>query len=216
MTNTVDSSFIAVLTGDIVKSRQLEQAHYDDLLYSLNNVLSYIKEQHGENAVQLMRGDSFQVIVNDVENALCYALLIRLALKERNENFDCRISIGVGNHEAIRHRVGNSTGDAFTLSGQQLDAMKQQRLVVTSVDSYFNDKLSVLIGYLDHQVTEMTKRQCAIAYLKLKSSGLTQQDIADVFDVNRVSISRSMKAARFDLIHSTIDLFEHWVKELTL
>ena len=51
MANVVDSSLIALLTGDIAKSRQISQESYDYLRCSLNNVLSYCSEQHIDNRI---------------------------------------------------------------------------------------------------------------------------------------------------------------------
>lgn len=214
MTKAVDSSLIAVLTGDIVKSRQISQEGYDDLLYSLNNVLSYVSEQNVNNAFQLMRGDSFQLIIHDPVHAFKYALLIRLALKERDDHFDCRVSIGLSDNDVIRHQIGNSTGDAFTLSGMGLDELKSRCLQVTSLDSDFNQRIDLLVDYADHQLSQFTQRQAAIVQLKLRQPDLIQQQIADLLSAQRVSISRSLKTARFDLLEQNISYIENQIKAL--
>ena len=214
MTNVVDSSLIAVLTGDIVKSRQISQEGYDDLLYSLNNVLSYVSEQHLDNGFQLMRGDSFQLVIHDAVNAFKYALLIRLALKERDDDFDCRVSIGLGSNDVIRHQIGNSTGDAFTLSGMGLDELKNRCLQITSIDNGFNQRVGLLVDYADHQLSQITQRQAAIVQLKLRRPELIQQQIADLLSAQRVSISRSLKTARFDLLEQNISYIETQIKAL--
>ena len=214
MANVSNSSLVAVLTGDIVKSRQISQEAYDDLLYSLNNVLSFISEQHVNNGFQLMRGDSSQLIVHDPINAFKYGLLIRLALKERDDDFDCRVSIGLGNNDVIRHQIGNSTGDAFTLSGMGLDSLKSRCLQVTSLDNEFNQRVGLLVDYADHQLSQITQRQAAIVQLKLRQPELIQQQIADLLNAQRVSISRSLKTARFDLLEQNISYIKTQIKAL--
>lgn len=202
---TQQTSFVAVLTGDIVKSRQIEQTIYDDLLYSLNNVLAYVSEQHSDNAFQFIRGDSFQLVVRDAEQALKYAVLIRLSCKELDETLDCRISIGIGANDVIRHQIGNSTGDAFTLSGQGLDSLKDDYLLIRAFDEEFDHKLTLLVQYLDHQINQLTQRQAAIFLLKIREPELIQQQIADLLGAQRVSISRSLKTARYDLLAQAIE-----------
>ncbi|MCG7531647.1 hypothetical protein MHM98_09870 [Psychrobium sp. MM17-31] len=213
--NSQPISFVAVLTGDIVKSRQIEQAIYDDLLYSLNNVLAYVSQQHGDNAFQFIRGDSFQLVVHDVEQALKYALLIRLACKELEETLDCRISIGISGNDVLRHQIGNSTGDAFTLSGQGLDTLKDDRLLLRAFDKNFNRHIALLIQYVDHQMSQLTQRQAAIFQLKIRDPELIQQQIADLLGAQRVSISRSLKTARYDLLAQAIDHVSREIGGLT-
>lgn len=205
---------IAVLTGDIVRSTSIPDEEYEDLLYTLHNQLSYICNQHKHNEHQVMRGDSFQIIIHDPHNASLYALLLRTSLKERSSDFDCRISIGIGDNDVIRHTVGNSTGEAFTHSGRALDLMKNETLIISSSDNSFNEHFHLLTKYVDNQVSEMTERQCAIAYLKLKDRKLKQIDIAKLLNTKRESISRSIKAAKLDLLEEYVLLFHKKVDEL--
>jgi len=207
---------IAVLTGDIISSTSIPNAKYEDLLYTLHNQLSYICSKHQGNEHQVMRGDSFQIIIHDPENASLYAILLRTSLRERSSDFDCRISIGISKNDIIRHSVGNSTGDAFTQSGRALDLMKNETLVITSTSKYFNEHFCLLTKYVDNQISEMTERQCAIAYLKLKDKTLKQTDIAELVNTQRESISRSIKTSKLDLLEEYISLFNKKVKEVLL
>jgi len=205
---------IAVLTGDIVRSTDLSDAMYEDLLYTLHNQLTLICNYHSSNRFEVTRGDSFQVILHNSENAAKYALLIRTSLKSRNKSFDCRISIGVGHNAAIRHSIGNSTGDAFTLSGRALDIMSSDTLKVSTLNNNFNEHFALLTKYVDQQISEMTQRQCAIMYIVLKKVGaLTQGEIAEMLGANRVSINRSMKSANLALIDEYTILFSKKIKE---
>lgn len=207
---------IAVLTGDIVSSTSIPNDKYDDLLYTLQNQLSYICSKHQDNEHLIMRGDSFQIIIHDPQNASLYALLLRTSLKERSPDFDCRISIGISKNDVIRHTVGNSTGDAFTQSGRALDLMKNETLIISSSDKYFNEHFGLLTKYIDNQISEMTERQCAIAYLKLKDRTLTQANIAEELNTQRESISRSIKTSKLDLLEEYVLLFNKKVKEILL
>lgn len=205
---------IAVLTGDIVRSTDLSDSMYEDLLYTLHNQLTLICNYHPSNRFEVTRGDSFQVILHNPENSAKYALLIRTGLKSRNNSFDCRISIGIGHNSAIRHSIGNSTGDAFTLSGRALDTMSSETLKISTLNSKFNEHFSLLTKYIDQQILEMTKRQCAITYIVLKQTeALTQGEIAQRLGANRVSINRSMKLANLALIDEYTLLFSKKIKE---
>ncbi|WP_206512300.1 hypothetical protein [Colwellia sp. Arc7-635] len=180
----------AIHSGDIIRSTELSHEVYEDLLYTPHNQLAFICSINPSNKFEISRGDSFQVLVQDPENAARYALLIRTSL--RSNNYDCRINIAIGHDVSIRHTIGSSTGDAFTLSGRALDNMASDTLKVTTSLQTFNEYFGLLTKYLDHHISEMTERQCAIAYIMLKNQpSLTQKEIAELLGVNRVSINRS-------------------------
>lgn len=205
---------IAVLTGDIVRSTDLSNAKYEDLLYTLYNQLTLVCEFHPLNKFEVTRGDSFQIILHDPENAAKYALLIRTSLKSRSDDYDCRISIAIGYDAAIRYSIGKSTGDVFTLSGRALDAMSTETLKISTQNDNFNENFGLLTKYLDQQVSDMTGRQCAIAYILLKTkTSLTQGEIAEKLGASRVSINRSIKSASLTLVDEYILLFSKKIKE---
>jgi len=205
---------ISVLSGDIVRSTALSNAMYDDLLYTLHEQLTLICNDHPLNRFEVTRGDAFQVILYNPKDAAKYALLIRVGLKSRNSHFDCRISIGIGANAAIRHNIGNSTGDAFTLSGRALDSMSSETLKISTHNETFNAHFTLLTKYVDHQVSALTERQCAITYILLTKTGaLTQGNIADMLGANRVSINRSIKSANLSFINEYILLFAKKTEE---
>ncbi|MCY7296631.1 hypothetical protein [Alteromonas sp. a30] len=214
---TQKNKAIAVLSGDIIRSTELPHEVYEDLLYTLHNQLTLVCDYHPENEFELSRGDAFQVLLHDPENAAKYALLIRTALRGQNEHYDCRISIGIGNDYSLRHTVSRSTGDAFTLSGRTLDDMATNTLKITTPNESFNECFALLTKYLDQQISEMTERQCAITHLILKAdNSLTQAEIANSLGAKRVSINRSMKTANLNLIMEYLSLFSKKVEAFFL
>lgn len=208
---------IAVLSGDIVRSTELSHNMYEDLLYTLHNQLTFIRTLNPNNRFEITRGDSFQVLIQDAENAATYALLLRTSLKSENKNYDCRISIAIGHDVSIRHTIASSTGDAFTLSGRALDNMTSDTLKVSTLLQPFNEHFGLLTKYLDAQISAMTERQCAITYIILKNQqSLTQKEIAELLGVNRVSVNRSINTANLNLITEYTQLFSQKVREFYL
>lgn len=211
------SRYIAVLSGDIIRSTELSHDMYEKLLYTLHYQLTLICSRNSKNKFEITRGDSFQVLLEDPENAATYALLIRTSLKSENENYDCRISIAIGHDVSIRHTISKSTGDAFTLSGRTLNDMSSDTLKITTLQQPFNEHFNLLTKYLDHHISGMTERQCAITYLELKyQQHLTQKEIAELLGANRVSINRSIKTANIKLTTEYTQLFSQKVKEFFL
>ncbi len=205
---------VAVLSGDIIGSTTLSHGEYEDLLYTLRNELTFVCSLYKNNHFEINRGDSFQVLVYDAEHAAKYALLIKTGLRQINKGYDCRVSIGIGKDVSFRHYPGNSTGDSFTLSGRTLNEMTSETIKITTPNSTFNEQFELLTRYLDHQVSELTIRQCEIMHVLLRNNeSLTQKKVAEILDVSRVSVHRSMHTANLKLITDYVDLFSKKVRE---
>ena len=90
----------AVITADIVNSTKIEEAHRHLLVDELDNIIQDLKRLSSLRC-EMDRGDSFQVLVDDVKYCLEIAVLIRLGLKKsnllKNGKLDARMTIGVGN-----------------------------------------------------------------------------------------------------------------------
>ncbi len=213
MVSISQTDVVAVLTGDVVGSTSLTDAQFDRLLRELDSQCRWITSQHQDNAFELMRGDAFQILIFDYALAIKYALLLRMALKACDPDFDCRVCIGIGTYQRLRTQLGTSTGPAFTLSGRGLDAMKADRLSLLSQDQDFTRTHTLLTQFADHQLTQLTERQSAIGYLKLRYPNWRQSDIAQELGANRVSITRSIKTARLDLIEDYADFISEQIKE---
>ncbi|WP_156104008.1 MarR family transcriptional regulator [Shewanella mangrovi] len=211
---------IAVLSGDIIRSTDLSDEMYEDLLYTLHNQLALIRTSDPNNKFEISRGDAFQIFVKDAKNAATYALLIRTSLRSRNSRYDCRISVAIGNNEGMvfRNSLGSSTGNIFTLSGRNLDSMKPATLKITTPIKSFNENFELLTKYLDNQMSGLTERQSEIVYeilknITLNNKNITQKEIAETLEVNRVSVNRSINSANLNLITEYVEFFSKKITE---
>ena len=104
----------AVLTGDIVKSRQVSER--ERMMSELKSVLEDVKDKYG-GEYDLFRGDSFQLLLPSPRLSVTVALIIRSKLKFSasavKEKWDARISIGIGPVTYNGEGVKDSDGVAF-------------------------------------------------------------------------------------------------------
>jgi hypothetical protein len=126
----------AVLTGDLVKSSRLTGDLSRSAMGRLRKRADDFAELHPNTVVGRMdtfRHDSWQLLLERPELAFRTALFLRASLKmdsDAETKYDTRISIGIGTVEAVsKRRISDSRGEAFSLSGQGLDAMESRRLV---------------------------------------------------------------------------------------
>lgn len=211
MTKPTDS-LIAVISGDIVDSTGLNSNEFEKLLACIKDTQSHISREHPKNNHSIERGDEFQSVIHDFENALRYTLLYRLAIKALGKQFDCRISFAIAPQGDLRESVSESMGKAFTLSGRALKAMKNERLVFHSDNHNHVEQFSLLIKYLDRQVTELTSRQCEVILPLLKKLGcISFIELAEELQVANATVSKSLKAAGWVLIEELIHNFHNAV-----
>lgn len=95
-----------VITGDIIDSSAIQIEYRDFLLKSIQkiaeelNVIEPLK-------IEFFRGDSFQMVINNPENAMQIAILLRAGLKSHTPKgcekpWDARLSLGVGIYHTMQ------------------------------------------------------------------------------------------------------------------
>ena len=89
----------AIITGDIVRSEQIELDKRDLLIQVLQETVDGLQSK-SPMSMELFRGDSFQIVVEKPEMSLEVASMIRAGLKSNTpaDSFvvwDARISIGI-------------------------------------------------------------------------------------------------------------------------
>jgi hypothetical protein len=109
-----------VITADIVHSSQISAEKRKVLLDTLKKVEKDL-QKFCEIHIEVYRGDSFQVLVNEAGKVVLCAVLIRAMLKSKS--WDARMSIGIGDVSYLNEHVTQSDGEAFWLSGRNFDCI---------------------------------------------------------------------------------------------
>lgn len=215
----------AVITGDIVHSRELEDLQV--LLKVLKETVSEIeKEQANIIHFETYRGDSFQMLVNEPEQAMRIAVLIRCKLRSATQApnnaafssleslWDARISIGIGRVNQPAQKVVESTGEAFELSGNQLDRIKgsQDRICLTSAWQGLNRQFEVLAKLSDAIISRWTlnSSEAAYRYLLFKE---TQQQIAKALGISQPAVHKRLSIANVDAVEMMLNYLHLTIKE---
>ncbi|MGM9860409.1 MAG: hypothetical protein ACI31C_06610 [Muribaculaceae bacterium] len=204
------SKIIGVLTGDIIESSAIKIEYRDFLLESMRNIaeeLSIIEPV----TIEFFRGDSFQMIINNPENAMKVAVLLRVGLKSRTPKdcvypWDTRISLGVGTISYHADRVVLSDGEAFQYSGRGLDEMGKRKLIVKTRWSDVNDELRVSTAFADDVISSWSIAQSQAAFYALLYN-YTQKEIANKLQKSAQNISKLLSAAKLNIIQMYIDRY---------
>jgi hypothetical protein len=202
----------AVLTGDIINSRQIQNK--DHLINVLQSIFHDIETRFSpENPFEIFRGDSFQVLFKKPSSSLRVALLIKSGLMSQsngNQIYDARISIGIGSVAFPQNNVKIANGIAFELSGMNLDLMKEKGrgIAINSSQSKNNSMLETMNVLLDALLSKWTKNAAEVVYLSLLH-GFTQSEIAEKLHISQSAVQQRLASAQYDAIYTYIRYFEN-------
>ena len=209
-------SLKGVITGDIVNSRKIMIGHRDLLkksLEDLNTELSSVTPIR----LELYRGDSFQVFVENAMKTARIAIMIRAWLKKQtpvgNPPWDARLSIGIGTVEYQAQQIIVSDGTAYQRSGFGLDHIGKRRLAVSTGAENVDYELAVSTMLLDDVITGWTVRQASIMYDYLKEQ-VSQKKLAEYLSQSQQNLSKILIAAKADSIDAYVNRYELLIQQL--
>ncbi|MDO3624700.1 SatD family protein [Mucilaginibacter sp. BT774] len=197
----------SVVTGDIANSTSIAADKRAELIDRTSALIKswVLKPEDAE----IFRGDSFQLLFDDVAEALKRSIQIRCWLKSyhdgtEKDSLDARLSIGVGDVAYFGKSVLDSDGEAFHLSGRAFDEMKatQNYFQVSTNDPELNEQLNIILNLANIIITQWTKNQAEVIFLLLE--GKTQQEMADELKIAQSAVNNRIKLSRWKEIDKTM------------
>lgn len=199
-----------VITGDVVGSTKINE--FGKLPKLINDLITEISLYCAKCKVEISRGDSFQVLVEDPKQALLVALLIRAGFRKSsidlgNKDLDVRLSVGIGEVSYIDEKIGQSNGEAFILSGHGFDNLtKTQRLSVQTFSESINSELKVETAFVDDIVSNWTHLHGEIMYQSLLTDS-TQCELAKKLGTSQQNICKRLRCAKEKLVRLYLNRF---------
>lgn len=209
--NVSDPARYAVLTGDIVGSSKLTPKQRQALLAVMEAGSKATQRAFPKRVplpVDIFRGDSWQLLVNEPVSSLRIALFFRaslLAAEPGGEFVDTRVSIGIGPvQQPLAKRVSQGDGEAYRLSGHGLDGLKgSARLALARADES-DRSAGAVICLIDALVQGWTARQAQAVLGALQ--GWTQEKIAGRWPerISQQAIAKQLDRANWSAIERGI------------
>jgi hypothetical protein len=193
---------VAVLTGDLVGSNELNSQDFAKILQRLSASLALASERY-QCRYEIFRGDAFQLVLNDPRQALECALAIRLDLKASGDKHlasDARIGIGIGEIDPLAEFVSRSNGEAFVLSGRGLDSLKRHYLGIFSNDTKFTQRIGLLTKFADHQMQELTIKQAQALSIYWRLAEPSHAALAKQLNSSRVNATKLLNQSQYQLL----------------
>ena len=220
----VEERLHAVLSGDIVGSRRFADRG-PAVRDAIKIAYRACADEFGDElqGVDVFRGDSWQVLVRSPGLALRIGLLMWALIKSSAElpGADTRLAIGIGGVEFVdRDNLSESQGEAFTLSGEALDSLRDSKLRMAArvPDSWSDDAgllepqatLDMAMALVDAISRHWTSSQAAAVARALMD--LEQVRIAEELSISQSAVSQTLSSARWSAVEQAVGWWERAIQ----
>ncbi|MCE7066758.1 SatD family protein [Dyadobacter sp. CY326] len=195
----------AVITADMVNStrypREKTTAWLDEMIDLLRNDPSFDWALKPE----IYRGDSFQGVLKNYNEAMHAAILARASMRKHATNTDLRIAIGIGKTEQLTDRAGTSDGEAFRLSGRLADNIRKQKARIGIALPTPSEPLNASLDLLETLIENWTVSQSEVVLALLQKKTITQ--IAEQLGISQPAASQRVAASKWWAIENFLATF---------
>lgn len=198
---------IAVITGDIMHSRDVNTSVWLNLLKSaLKNYGNEPKDW------EIYRGDSFQLSV-DIKKAIEICFLIKATIKTIKV-LDVRLAIGIGEIEYEADKVTESNGSAFINSGECFEELKKYTMGMKTPSVEFDKIFNLVLQIFNTTADNWSPVTAEIIKFTLEHPDLNQNQIADKLNKSQSSISEALKRGGYDELKELISIYEEKIEKI--
>ncbi len=200
----------AVITADIIQSSKMSPDNWMD---ALKKVLKKFGKQGKE--WEIYRGDEIQLLLNHAEESFWAAMIIKTEI--RKNDFDARISIGLGEMDFAGANIKESNGTAFVHSGRNLELLKNsknQSLSIKSDFENFDENFNLIFKLMENQFEKWKISTANSLSNYFDHKNLSQTQIAEKLGITQGAFSRALKRGGLDNILETDQYFRKKIKEL--
>lgn len=211
---------IAILTADIINSRKLVNQEI------WINPLKELLVSYGETPKkwEILRGDYFQIEVEDPMEALLLSFKIKALMKsilvtqgqKRPSSIDVRMAIGLGTKEYSADRISESNGTAFIHSGEKFEKLKKEKtsLAIQSSFPNFDYEMNLYLKLALIQMDVWTVNSAVLLTTLFKNPERKQAEIGTILGIGQNSVSGRFKRACVDEILELDKMYRYKLKEL--
>lgn len=202
---------VGVITGDLIRSSALSSEQKNLVKSELTRFTAGNPDV--QLPLQFYRGDSFQLMCTP-EKAAWLTVMIQAKILSTVGTL-ARISIGIGAVSKITEgNVLQSDGEAFQLSGHQMDKMKDEgRLMKIAIASPLFQPILAASFYLAESIISGWKPGQATVISMIPGSK-TQKEMAEKLNITEAAVSKALKSGKWAAIDDFLKGYEKTIKEI--
>jgi len=211
---------VAVITGDIVASRKLN--NQEKWLLPLKNLLSGWGERPRD--WELDRGDFFQVEIQSPKDALKCAFEIKALIKKVTANdknkrtgvIDIRMAIGIGDKTYSGETIKESNGTAFIHSGEKFDLLKKENVTLGIKTPWqdFDEEINLYLRLAGIFMDRWSVSSAELIEIIFNFPNLTQEEIGKKLGIKQSGVSGRWNRAYADELLDIEKVFKKKIKLL--
>jgi hypothetical protein len=211
----------AILTGDVVASSKMplvERRELPQMLRRGSQQLDRAFPGAAPLAIDIFRGDSWQLLATKAALSLRIGLFFRayiIASSSANDRWDTRMAVAVGGIDFLpAKRVSEGDGEAYRLSGQALDGLREpDRLRFVSAKDDLPEQ-AVTVRFIDALARGWTAPQARAVLGRLQ--GWRQAEIANLWPepIAQQAVGRHLEKANWTAVEHGLRLIENSLQEL--
>lgn len=206
-------STIAIIKGDIVSSRKI--SNQEKWIKPLKDLLG----TWGKTPKQweLVWGDFFQLEIEQPEEALRKALIIKSLIKQtlltesnrRNSTIDVRMAIGIGEKSYSAKRISESNGSAFVFAGEKFDTLRKEKtnLAFQSPWQALDEEINLYLKLANTFMDKWSVSSAELVKIVLENPNISQQEIGEQLGIKQNSVSNRWRTANIDEIKTLDKVF---------
>ncbi len=201
---------VAVITGDVINSKKnAPRVWLTPLKKELNRIGKTPKMW------EIYRGDSFQVVMNNPEDALLIAMKLKASLKSV-KGINVRMAIGLGSRTYNAAKVTESNGSAFVNSGEKFEMLKQkkQNLAIKSDSYQFDNEMNLYLKLALIAMNNWTVNAAEIVRVAMENPEKSQQQLGKMIGIKQSAISTRLRRAYFEEIMEVNEMYKAKLKLL--
>lgn len=201
---------VCVITGDVINSKRNAPRIW---LTPLKKELNHIGKT--PKTWEIYRGDSFQVVINNPEDALLVAMKLKASLKAI-KGINVRMAIGIGKRTYNAAKVTESNGSAFVNSGEKFEMLKQekQNLAIKSDSPQFDSEMNLYLKLALIAMNNWTINTAEIVSIALENPEKSQHQLGKIVGIKQSAISTRLRRAYFEEVMEVNEMYKTKLKSL--
>ena len=198
------------MTGDLIASTAADATAIDCAMAALAAAADSLGNLANEPCrFTRYRGDGWQIYLGRPQLILKACLLFTAQLRAADTGLATRISVGIGTVRYLAETgLSDANGDAFTLSGRELDAMWRSKRIVLAGAGGADKWLCAILHLVDWQVSRWSREQAEVVALALQMADPTQAELARKLGISRQAVQARLHSAGFSAMEWAQYAFE--------
>ncbi len=210
----------SVITGDIVASTDLSGSQRQELPDHIRKAYRRSGELFPEALpydIDIFRGDSIQIYVEDPTVALPIAVQFRACMKF-TAGVETRMALATDTVEFLKvTNISESDGKVFRRSGRALNELEDDHLICLApvdVDDQYQLSLDVIAVLIDHLATGWTQAQAQAIALMIESlyqeNEAHQKYVREMWSpmtISQQAVSKHLQSAAWKLVEKSFDWY---------